>query len=1098
MSIREARQRVWGTVLLGVALACAPLASSLPAAPLTADANTVALFRFDEKTGAQARDASGRNHHATLQKPPNDPQWHAKGRYGGCLAFDGLNPDANKDKTGDADGLFLPQGGAPDPTAPGITVELWVRHRHLAGPQFYLARSGRAGRYVFGSQSGSLFVHYYLGKGWTRAQVRRCLKAGVWHHVAFTHDRHALRLYLDGKERAKVKAEGPLAAGSKWTLIGRDTDRRPIQIRGLCGLMDELRISNIARTQFPKGPVPSRDPFPDSLLSPRQAAMTAGPKGLDLATVPLDRGGAKEDGRVVTVSGVVFLDADADGRRDPGERPLAGVPVSNDEDIVRTDAEGRYRFRFKIEDGRFVFVVTPTGYRPSRTFYRRIALTKATDYAYDLGLVEDPASLKKDFTFVAGGDVQYQLFSNAGYRQLVDDFTEMAALARDANFAIFPGDLTPHGKIENLMTLKRVVLDRWRKTFHAGFGAHDVLNPTKFGNFMDVFGPYYYSWDFGGNHFIFLVSELGHMSKLARERQFRWLKRDLAMQPKTKPIYVTCHTPEGLESQLAAMAKTHDVRAVMRAHFHIHNTYAAPNGAPVLCAAPYRSHDWGVFTRKCRVVTVKDGKLTSRMRVLGQVKRLIVTSPPPDGSAARGTVRVQANAYDTTLPVVAAEYEITGPNGKTTRGRLAPHSDWSWWADWDASAAPEGAYRLRVRVRADGASWRTESRFRLAAKAATPQPAEDWPSEFGAPGRLRATDRDLAPPLRLAWIGHTDALIYYFSSPIVAEGKVLVGVTDGEIGWPRAGVACFDARTGRRLWKTRTDADVHSSVAADGGQVYALSTNGLVHKMDLATGRQGWTRRASRPRFGWTMSLAALSVSAGRVLVAPDGSGIRCLDARTGKPLWQAPKTHGYYNTGSIFPASRVGYAAGHRWYAAVDLASGKEIWRKAIPRCRGVRTPILYGKRLYVTHRGYLRAVRPETGDEVWQARLGGPMTQSPGMPVEREGRVFISHGDAVWCFDAATGKRLWVRRTNTPALFKKSKWQSMAESSSPLVAGRHVYAGSDNGTFYCLDAATGKVLWSYFVGAPIKSSPALSGNMVFISAFDGNVYAFVAEGGK
>ena len=40
--------------------------------------------------------------------------------------------------------------------------------------------------------------------------------------------------------------------------------------------------------------------------------------------------------------GVVFLDADGDGARDPGERGLAGIVVSDQIAVTTTGAEGRY------------------------------------------------------------------------------------------------------------------------------------------------------------------------------------------------------------------------------------------------------------------------------------------------------------------------------------------------------------------------------------------------------------------------------------------------------------------------------------------------------------------------------------------------------------------------------------------------------------------------------------------------------------------------------------------------------------------------------------------------------------------------------------
>jgi len=47
------------------------------------------------------------------------------------------------------------------------------------------------------------------------------------------------------------------------TVIGHNMDLKPSQIRGFCGLMDEVRVSNIARTRFPVGPYTADEPLPD-------------------------------------------------------------------------------------------------------------------------------------------------------------------------------------------------------------------------------------------------------------------------------------------------------------------------------------------------------------------------------------------------------------------------------------------------------------------------------------------------------------------------------------------------------------------------------------------------------------------------------------------------------------------------------------------------------------------------------------------------------------------------------------------------------------------------------------------------------------------
>jgi outer membrane protein assembly factor BamB len=58
--------------------------------------------------------------------------------------------------------------------------------------------------------------------------------------------------------------------------------------------------------------------------------------------------------------------------------------------------------------------------------------------------------------------------------------------------------------------------------------------------------------------------------------------------------------------------------------------------------------------------------------------------------------------------------------------------------------------------------------------------------------------------------------------------------------------------------------------------------------------------------------------------------------------------------------------------------------------------------------------------------------------------------------------------------------------------VCGDKVVVGSDDGRLYVVSLAQGKELWTYEVGQPIESSPAVARGKVVIGANDGGVYCF------
>lgn len=96
------------------------------------------------------------------------------------------------------------------------------------------------------------------------------------------------------------------------------------------------------------------------MLGDANVAMAAptGPNTPYFATVDVRRD-ARSDDKAIT--GVVFDDANRNGRLDAGERGVPGVKVSNGREVVLTDPQGRYDL--PVRSDMSVFVVQPSGWR---------------------------------------------------------------------------------------------------------------------------------------------------------------------------------------------------------------------------------------------------------------------------------------------------------------------------------------------------------------------------------------------------------------------------------------------------------------------------------------------------------------------------------------------------------------------------------------------------------------------------------------------------------------------------------------------------------------------------------------------------------------
>ena len=88
------------------------------------------------------------------------------------------------------------------------------------------------------------------------------------------------------------------------------------------------------------------------------------------------------------------------------------------------------------------------------------------------------------------------------------------------------------------------------------------------------------------------------------------------------------------------------------------------------------------------------------------------------------------------------------------------------------------------------------------------------------------------------------------------------------------------------------------------------------------------------------------------------------------------------------------------------------------------------------------------------------------------------------IHCLNARTGKAIWTFATKARV------------DSSPAIADGRVYTGSNDGHFYVLDLATGKKLWDFEAGAPLSASPAIAAGRIAIGSQDGRVYCFGGAG--
>ncbi|HTO74115.1 MAG TPA: metallophosphoesterase [Gemmatimonadales bacterium] len=261
-----------------------------------------------------------------------------------------------------------------------------------------------------------------------------------------------------------------------------------------------------------------------------------------LAAVLLQGGG---------VSGTVFLDRNGNGGRDAGEPGLARVAVSNQVDVVQTDSAGA--FALSSAPTGVVFVSVPDGYRAVGSFWQA-----AGSGPLQFALARAP--VPHAWTFIHASDTHLDTQNLSRTRLL-----EAAADSLKPAFVIITGDLVRDAlRVPDSIAIPRFELvDRERKRFtrpvwlvpgnHDNFGIERERSGVSPGHplygramYRHYFGPDYYSFTYGGVHFVGLNSVgiddqwyYGHVDSL----ELAWLERDLALVPTTMPVVTFNHIP---------------------------------------------------------------------------------------------------------------------------------------------------------------------------------------------------------------------------------------------------------------------------------------------------------------------------------------------------------------------------------------------------------------------------------------------------------------------------------------------------------------------------------------------------------------------------
>ncbi|HEX8139632.1 MAG TPA: PQQ-binding-like beta-propeller repeat protein [Pyrinomonadaceae bacterium] len=313
------------------------------------------------------------------------------------------------------------------------------------------------------------------------------------------------------------------------------------------------------------------------------------------------------------------------------------------------------------------------------------------------------------------------------------------------------------------------------------------------------------------------------------------------------------------------------------------------------------------------------------------------------------------------------------------------------------------------------------------------RPAKNYWTDFRGPARDGRYDE---VAIRTSW--PTEGLPRLWKQPVgggyasfvIAEGRAYTI----EQRRSQEVVAAYDVETGREIWTHGWPAEFRESLGGDGpratpvwydGRIYALGAEGELRCLEARTGKLIWNRNIltenGARNIDWGMAASPL-VFDDKVLVQPggrSGKSVVAYNRLTGAPVWSA-----------------LGDQASYTSPMLVQLAGRRQVLVVTADRIVGLA---------------------PEDGSLLWETPWQNSASINVAQPIlVNQNRFFISagYGKGAALVEVAGAGRSFSARKVWENNSMKNKF-----NSSVLYNG-YVY-GLDEGILSCVEAATGERKW-------------------------------------
>ena len=666
---------------------------------------------------------------------------------------------------------------------------------------------------------------------------------------------------------------------------------------------------------------------------------------------------------------------------------MAGVAVSNGEHMVRTGPDGSYQLPVEPGGHAFVWMATPDGFRPAGTFFRAVS---DPGPAVDFDLVAAPERSRRSFRLAHITDLHLCLDRQYPGWELTSAAClekTLAGLVREAkpDLIVAGGDLTNHGSLEEMAAVHQV-LARVKTPLFPLFGNHDGSRERRLQlaregkadltftrHYERFFGPPYYSFDWGGRHFVLQMDFDRCFSPRDRQRKAAWLQADLQMQPPQREIILVQHGPP--PAHFLESLGRFNVRFLLYGHRHASKVFSFGE-MDVMCTPPlcfggadntpsgYRLLDFSETGARSRLAAVRAAALRNPgVRGIDHSRgrlKLVWEREIPGGLHGAGPVC----AGDAIL-VSLRDENLQGTPGVQCLDLATGQPRWTFRS--------EASIKNKTALSTGGLC------------AAVSVPGRIFLLETGT-GRLRWS-ADLP--------GYPELFVY--SAPVIAGDAVYVVEKDacaacslekGELLWSRTLDKRDEATPAFRRGVAGRDVPCHSSPLVYGDLLIAAVAGRGLLGLKPDSGETAWECEVEAVK-----NEGATPVLEGDFLVGAGGeNSLMVVHAGSGELIWHKEVLQGRCPAGLAVAGDRIYATTPAGGIHCCGLHSGEVYWSFAtgadlldmVPRRRGLNSvlapPVAWKDQVLAGgNDGYLYVLDGASGECVSRTDFGAPLVAPP-----------------------------------------------------------------------------------------------------------------------